>query len=77
MSFEKLGPGEPLLGMSTTKYRVTQDYKLAMKVALMNRNSTEHIVQEYWMADQKKRLRQSVRAHGRHATRVPAVRSAS
>ena len=53
VNFEKLGPGEPLLGMATTKYRVTQDYKLAMKVAFMNRNSTEHIVQEYWMADQK------------------------
>jgi hypothetical protein len=53
VSFEKLGAGEPLLGMSTTKYRVTQDYKLAMKVAFMNRNSTEHTVQEYWMADQK------------------------
>jgi hypothetical protein len=53
VNFEKLGPGEPLLGMSTTRFRVTQDYKLAMKVAFMNRNSTEHIVQEYWMADQK------------------------
>ena len=53
VNLEKLGPGEPLLGMSTTKFRVTQDYKLAMKVAIMNRNSTEHIVQEYWMADQK------------------------
>jgi hypothetical protein len=54
VSFEKLGAGEPLLGMSTTKYRITQDYKLAMKVAFMNRNSTEHIVQDYWMADEKK-----------------------
>lgn len=53
VNFEKLGAGEPLLGMATTKYRVTQDYKIAMKVAFMNRNSTEHIVQEYWMADQK------------------------
>ena len=53
VNFEKLGPGEPLLGMSTTKFRVTQDYKLAMKVAFVNRNSSEHIVQEYWMADQK------------------------
>jgi hypothetical protein len=53
VNFEKLGSGEPLLGMSTTKFRVTQDYKLAMKVAIMNRNSSEHIVQEYWMADQK------------------------
>ena len=53
VNFEKLGPGEPLLGMSTTKYRITQDYKLAVKVAFVNRNSSEHIVQEYWMADQK------------------------
>ena len=53
VNLEKLGPGESLLGLATTKYRVTQDYKLAMKVAFMNRSSTEHIVQEYWMADQK------------------------
>jgi hypothetical protein len=56
VNLEKLGPGESLLGMATTKYRVTQDYKLAMKVAFMNRSSTEHIVQEYWMADQKNGL---------------------
>jgi len=54
VNFEKLGAGEPLLGMATTRYRITQDYKLAMKVAFMNRSSTEHIVQEFWMADQKK-----------------------
>jgi hypothetical protein len=54
VSFEKLGPGEPLLGMSTTKYRITQDYKVAVKVAFMNRGSTEHIVQDFWMADEKK-----------------------
>jgi len=53
VNFEKLGAGEPLLGMSTTKFRITQDYKLAVKVAFVNRNTTEHIVQEYWMADQK------------------------
>jgi len=53
VNLEKLGPGEQLLGMGTTKYRLTQDYKIAMKVAFMNRNSTEHIVQDYWMADQK------------------------
>jgi hypothetical protein len=54
VNFEKLGAGEPLLGMATTRYRITQDYKIAMKIAFMNRSSTEHIVQEYWMADQKK-----------------------
>ncbi|MDB4881833.1 MAG: hypothetical protein JWL95_599 [Gemmatimonadetes bacterium] len=53
---EKLGAGEPLLGMSTTRFRVTQDYKLAIKVAFMNRNSSEHIVQEYWMAEPKNGL---------------------
>ena len=54
VNFEKLGAGEPLLGMATTRYRITQDYKIAMKVAFMNRNSTEHIVQEYWVSDPKK-----------------------
>jgi len=54
VNFERLGPGEPLLGMSTTKFRITQDYEIAMKVAFMNRNSTEHIVQDFWMADEKK-----------------------
>lgn len=53
VSFDKLGAGETLLGMPTTRYRITQDYKIAMKVAFMNRSSTEHIVQEYWMTDQK------------------------
>ena len=53
VSFEKLGPGESILGMSTSKYRITQDYKIAMKVAFMNRNSTERIVQDYWMVDEK------------------------
>jgi len=54
VNFEKLGGGEPMLGMSTTRYRITQDYRIAMKVAFMNRNTTEHIVQEYWVADAKK-----------------------
>ena len=53
VNFEKLGAGEPILGMATTKYRITQDYKIAMKVAFMNRNSTERIVQDYWMVDEK------------------------
>jgi hypothetical protein len=53
VGFEKLGAAEPILGMATTRYRITQDYKLAVKMAFMNRNSTEHIVQDYWMAEQK------------------------
>jgi hypothetical protein len=53
---EKLGAGEPLLGMATQRYRVTQDYKIAIKVAFMNRSSTEHIVQEYWMTEPKNGL---------------------
>ena len=53
VNLEKLGRGESMLGMATTRYRVTQDYKIAMKVAFMNRNSTERIVQDYWMVDEK------------------------
>ncbi|MEO6526766.1 MAG: hypothetical protein ABIP93_09100 [Gemmatimonadaceae bacterium] len=56
VGIEKLGPGEPLLGMATTRYRITQDYKIAIKVAFMNRSSTEHIIQEYWMAEPKRGL---------------------
>ena len=54
VSFEKLGPGEPMLGMATTKYRLTQDYEMTARVALVDRNSTEHVVQDFWMADEKK-----------------------
>lgn len=53
VGFEKLGAGEPMLGMATTRYRLTQEYRLAVKVAFMNRSSTERVEQEYWMADQK------------------------
>ena len=53
VNLEKLGAGESMHGMATTRYRLTQDYKIAMKVAFMNRSSTEQIVQEYWMADRK------------------------
>ena len=51
---EQLGPGEPILGMATTKYRITQDYKVATKGAATTRNSTERIVQDFWMADAPK-----------------------
>ena len=53
VSFEKLGSGGPMLGMSTTKYRLTQDYEIAV-TGLVNRNSTEHVVQDLWIADEKK-----------------------
>jgi len=56
-NFEKLGAGEPMLGRTTTKYRITQDYKVAATMPLgRSRNSTEHIVQEFWMADEQKGL---------------------
>jgi hypothetical protein len=47
---EELGPGEPILGMATTRRRITQDYKVASTI----RSSTERIVQEIWMADSQK-----------------------
>jgi len=56
-NFEKLGAGEPMLGMATTKYRITQDYKVAATLPLgRSRNSTEHIVQDYWVADEQRGL---------------------
>jgi hypothetical protein len=56
VAFETLGPGEPMLGMSTTRYRITQDYKVAAKLPSKSRNSTEHIVHELWMTDEQKDL---------------------
>lgn len=53
VNLEKLGAGEPMFGMATTRYRLTQDYKIAVKVAFINRASTEHIVQDFWVADTK------------------------
>lgn len=51
---EELGPGEPIFGMTTTKRRITQDYKVAAKGASTTRNSTERVVQDVWMADAPK-----------------------
>lgn len=57
VNFEKLGAGEPMLGRATTKYRITQDYKVAATMPLgRSRNSTEHIVQEFWVADEQRGL---------------------
>jgi hypothetical protein len=56
VAFEKLGAGEPLLGMATTKYRITQHYKVTAKMPLRSRNSSEHIVHDVWMADEQKGL---------------------
>ncbi|HEX7978704.1 MAG TPA: hypothetical protein VF461_08895 [Gemmatimonadaceae bacterium] len=56
VSSEKLGPGEPMFGMATTKYRITQDYKVAAKTASAKRNSTEHVVRDVWVADEQKGL---------------------
>ena len=69
--------GEPMLGMATTKYRLTQDYKVATRAASVSRNSTEHIVQDVWMADEQKGARQSVRAPGPCARRRRAAASTS
>jgi hypothetical protein len=51
---EQLGPGEPMLGMATTRYRTTQDYKVATQATSATRSGTERIVQELWIADAPK-----------------------
>ena len=57
VAFDTLGAGEPMLGLRTTRYRLTQDYTVAAVGPLMKkRNSTEHIVQELWIADEQKGL---------------------
>lgn len=56
VNLEKLGAGEPMLGRATTRYRITQDYKVAAQSASVSRNSTEHVVQDFWMADEQKGL---------------------
>jgi hypothetical protein len=57
VDFEKLGPGEAMLGLATTRFRITQDYKLAAKTPSVTRSSAEHVVQELWIADEQKGLR--------------------
>jgi hypothetical protein len=54
VSLENRGRGEPMLGMATTKYRLIQDYELAATIAAVEHNSTEHVVRDYWIADEKK-----------------------
>jgi hypothetical protein len=56
VNLEKLGAGEPMLGRATTRYRITQDFKVAATMAPVSRSSTEHIVQDFWMADEQKGL---------------------
>jgi hypothetical protein len=57
VAFDTLGLGDPMLGMKTTRYRLTEDYKVAAVGPLMQkRNSTEHIVQELWIADEREGL---------------------
>jgi len=52
VSVEELGPGAPMFGMSTKKYQITSDYELASA----DRSSTEHVVRDVWVADEKKGL---------------------
>ena len=56
VNVEKLGAGEPMLGMATTRFRLTEDYSLAMTGASAKRSSREHVVQELWIADERKAL---------------------
>lgn len=54
--FDTLGAGEPMLGLRTTRYRLTQDYEVAAKMPFGNRNTREHIVHEFWIADEQEGL---------------------
>jgi hypothetical protein len=54
VAVEKLGTGERMLGMATTRYRLTQDYHVATTDASAKRSSTEHVVQDLWIADERK-----------------------
>jgi len=57
VAFDTLGAGESMLGMRTTRYRLTQDYKVAaLGPRMKTRNSTEHIVHELWIADEQQGL---------------------
>jgi hypothetical protein len=56
VNLEKLGAGEPMLGMATTRYRLTQDYEVAATGAVQKRSSTEHVVQELRIADERQAL---------------------
>ena len=49
VNFEKPVLRVPLLGMSTTRYRIT-DYKIAMKVAIVEPEQHGAHRSEYWMA---------------------------
>jgi hypothetical protein len=56
VTVEKLGAGAPMLGMATTRYRLTQNYDVATTGAAAKRSSTEHVVQELSIADERKAL---------------------
>jgi hypothetical protein len=53
---DTLGAGEPILGMATTRYRLTRDYKVATTGVTPKRTSAEHVVEELWIADERKGL---------------------
>jgi len=57
VAFEKVGPAESILGLATTKYRITQDYTVTAKTPSASRSSTEHVVRELWVSDGREGLR--------------------
>jgi hypothetical protein len=56
VAVDSLGAGEPMLGMATTRDRLTQDYDVAATGAVQKRSSTEHVVQELRIVDERQAL---------------------
>ena len=50
VKLESLGAGEPLLGVATTRWRLTQDYMIETVSGLIAHDATEHVVAVYTIA---------------------------
>jgi hypothetical protein len=50
VKLEPLGAGEPLLGIATTRWRLTQDYMIETVSGLIAHDATAHVVAEYTIA---------------------------
>ena len=57
VNFEKLGRGEPCSAWRRRSTGSPRTTSVAAR-APVNRNSTEHVVQDFWMADEQKGSRQ-------------------
>jgi len=56
VAMEKVGAGETIGGVPTERYRMTQEYAIAVQVAFMKRNTREQVVTEYHVAEPRSGL---------------------